>query len=370
MIRKFILYILLIVFFFGAYVAMSVIPNDEAKPAETVEAPPAPLREVMVMTVEPEPFNETISVPGVIEAAVDVTLGAAIPGIVERVMVKEGDFVREGQELFEIDLRSRQALLNDAQAALDLAVRTLERKKTLRDRGDISTQDYDEAVTAEQRARASVNRFQVEVSLGKVTAPASGLIDSVPVEEGEYMREGGELARLLQLESVDAAVGVPERYADAVSQEKTARVLIEALNETHEAQVRRVAYGGDARTNTFEALLRMSNPDLRIRPGMIVRAELIVKRVPNALLVPLAALAKRKNGMVVYVEKNGKVESRLVSMGAVEGDRVEILDGVAPDDRVVVIGQQELVDGEAVRVVNVISRDEAAEMIQKSLPQT
>ncbi len=355
--RTALLYVFLIAFIFGAYYAMSFIPSEGE--SDIPNSSDAPLETVKVMEIVPQFFEQTILIPGVAQAEVDVSLGARIPGIVEKINIKEGDFVRAGQELFQIDLRSRLSQLEDAKAARDLTQKTEQRMKAMRAKGNITAQEYDEAVTSLQRAEAMYNRLQVEVSLGKVVAPNDGVIDRVDAEVGEFVNEGMVLARLMTLDPIEIVVGVPERYADAVSDEKQAVVMIESLNETREAVMKRLAFGADDQSNTFEATLTLDNSDHRIRPGMIVRVRLVTKREDQALLVPLQALVKREAGMMAFLERDDVVEARPLVLGGVAYDQIEILSGLKPHDRIVVIGQQDLVDGQRVRV---------AESVQQAKP--
>lgn len=352
--RTVILYVFLIAFVFGAYYAMSIIPSGGD--GDIPNSSDAPLDAVKVIEISPQYFEQTILIPGMAQAAVDVSLGARIPGIVEKINVKEGDFVRAGQELFQIDLRSRTSQLEDAKAAWDLTQKTRDRMKAMRDKGNITAQEFDEAVTSDQRAQAIYNRLRVEVSLGKVEAPIDGVIDRIDAEVGEFVNEGLALARLMTLDPIEVVTGVPERYADAASKEKQAVVIIEALNETRPAVMKRLAFGADAQSNTFDATLALDNADHRIRPGMIVRVRIVTKREDAALLVPLAALIKRETGMIVFVESNGAVEARPVQLGGVNKDQIEILNGLKANDRIVIIGQQDLVDGQPVRVAEVIQQ--------------
>ncbi len=357
-IRRVMIYLFLLLAFGLGFYAMSIMPStSEQKEKELAQMQQETNRKrVQVMRVQPEPFEQTILVPGVVEAYSDVSLGAGISGIVEEVLVQEGDRVRAGQELFQIDLRARQAMLDEAESSYELARKNFERMKPLYEKGDISPQKFDEAESQVRQASATVRRMQVEVSLGHVTAPIDGIIDQVIAERGEFKGEGMTLARLLQVDNVKARIGIPERHADAAAQEKTAQVYIEALEEEYEARIERVAYGANEQTNTFEALLVMENPGNRIRPGMIVRGRFTVKRDPQAILIPLFALVKREEGLHVFVEKNGLAHAIQVKTGATQGDRAEILDGLEFGDRLIVIGHKDLVDQQEVEVMEEVTR--------------
>lgn len=346
-------YILLFAVCYGGVYAISKIPPDSADQNGVNETTgeKAPLKRVKVQEIIPQPFEETILVPGMVEASEDVTIGSGIPGIVEAVHFKEGDRIKAGQELIQIDLRAREARLAEAKSAHELAKKTLERSKNLRTRGDVTIQEYDEAVASESQSAAAVRSMEVEVSLGHIIAPMDGIIDTIEVDQGEYVHDGTPLARLLSIDNVEVNAGVPERYADAVANEKNAFIVIDALRDQRIGKMERLAYGANALTNTFEAKIVLDNPGYRIRPGMIVQVQLTTKRIPNALLVPLFALVKRENGMIVFVEKDGVVESRDIKLGAFQKDQIEVVEGLEPHDRVVVIGQQDLVDKQQVLVM-------------------
>ncbi len=348
-----IMYLALPVFVVGSFYVMSLIPSSSAQKSASIETiqEKAPLQRIQSIEIIPIPLQETVLLPGTVEAYDDVNVSAGIPGIIEGVYVKEGDRVKKGKELFQIDLRSRTARVEDAKAAHELAKKSLERKKILNKRGDVTVQEYDEAVSQERRASAIMRTMQVEVSLGHISAPMDGIIDRIDVEKGEYAPEGSQLARLLSMDKVKVVVGVPEFYADAVSHEKEAMVHLESLGEILPAKIERLAFEANAQTNTFEATLVLDNPDYRIRPGMIVRAEITTKRVDEALVIPLLALIKRASGMIVFIEKDGIVHSQPVKLGAFKKDRIEITDGLKPHDRVVVVGQQDLVDDQQVQVM-------------------
>ena len=356
-IKSTIKYVVLFAIFFGSIYAISTIPpsssSGNSNSEETTQQ--APLKRVKVLELIPQPFEETILLPGTVEASADVTVGAGIPGIVEAVHIEEGDRVKKGQRLIQIDLRAREARLTEAKAAHELAKKTLERMQKLRKRGDVTVQEYDEAVAAESQRAASVRSMDVDVSLGHIIAPMNGIVDRIDVEQGEYVHDGTPLARLLAMDTVEIKGGVPERYADAVSREKEAVVIMGALGEERVGKMERLAFGANTLTNTFEATVVLDNPDHRIRPGMIVQVQLTTKRVSDALLVPLFALVKREDGMVGFVEKDGKVQSRRIVLGSFQKDQIEVIDGLQPHERIIVIGQQDLVEDQLVQVAEVDS---------------
>ena len=336
---------------------MSMIPTAvETKPAEpSAETKLEILKRIRVMAVSPQPYQETITVPGTAEAYSDIDLSPAIPGTMEKVFVEEGDFVKKGQELFRIDLRTRQAMLQEAKAAHELAQKTLTRTESLYRKGNTSVQEFDQAQATETQTAAAVKRLEVDISLGTMYASQDGFIDKVNIDEGEFARDGVPIAKLLVINPVKISVGIPEKYVDLLAKEKSALVLFESLHDKRPGKILRLAYGADTQTNTYEAKLAVDNKDFRIRPGMIVRTQFVTRRIPDALLVPLFSLVKGEKSMSVFVEKDSAVEQREVQVGGISGDFAQIAQGLIPNENIVVVGQKDLVDKEKVQVMERIA---------------
>lgn len=352
-IRVVFMYGFLVLAFIGAIYAMDWMEKpEEGIPEENSIEEKANRVRIDTLEIIPQHFVEKITVPGVVEAKEDVTLGASIIGILEKKFVEEGQEVKAGDELFQIDLRERKARLNEVQSAYDLAKTNLERIQSLFKKGNITRQEYDDAIAVEEQTSASLQRMQVEISLGIVKAPVDGIIDKTHVDVGEFMHEGRELARLINIDQVELMAGVAERYADAVNREREGSVFIEALQERFPITVKRVAFGGDTSTNTFEVSIVIENPDHRIRPGMIAMMDLIVRRTDDALLVPFFSVTRSEKGMMVFIEEEGIVHERIVKLGGFRDDHIEVVSGLEAHDRVVVIGQKELVDSQQVQVMN------------------
>jgi len=111
-----------------------------------------------------------------------------------------------------------------------------------------------------------------------------------------------------------------------------------------------VAYKADPATKTFQVKVVMDNADRDIRPGMIARVAFLRRIIPDALSAPLFALVDKGGERMVFVEKDGVVHARSVSIGIIEGDRVQITQGLEPGDRLIVTGQKDVEEGMKVQV--------------------
>ncbi|HPO10278.1 MAG TPA: efflux RND transporter periplasmic adaptor subunit [bacterium] len=299
----------------------------------------------------PQPHEETVILPGAVKAIDDILLGAGIGGTVEWVGFEEGQAVKAGQELFRIDQRSRQAQVEDAEAAYELAKKNRERIERLIESKVVSQDKYDAANTELLRAEAALKLARTQLSLSVVVAPVSGFADRIDVDRGEFANEGQTLAHLVKIDTVKLIVGTPERDVKAVAEQTQASVTIDALGKTFPGKIQHVSYAADPRTNTFDTTILIDNPNLVIRPGMVGRAEITVAKFDKAILIPLFCILQTLDGYVVFVEKDGVVHSRQVTLGYIRGDRVIALKGLEAGEHIVVVGQQDVADGQQVEVV-------------------
>ena len=311
-----------------------------------------PLRRVQLLELAPQPVAETITLPGIVEAIQDINLAAGISGVVEWVGVEEGQLAKARQPLFRINQRSRQARLEDAKAAHELAAKDLDRVRGIYDTGIVSKERYDSAFTQLKRAEASLGFASAELSLSVVNAPVSGFVDRIDLDQGEFAHEGQVLAHLVDIDTVKVIVGAPELHVKAVSERTSASVHIDALNRTFAGRIQHAAYAADPQTNTFETTILVENPDHVIRPGMVARATIVVAEYSSAISVPLFSVVQTLKGPIVFTEKDGIVHSVPVTLGGLTGDKVTVLDGLRAGDRVVVVGQRDVADGQAVEVVS------------------
>ena len=312
-----------------------------------------PLKRVVVTELKSSPISVTITLPGIVEAIDDIDLAASIAGTVEWVGVVEGERVKKNQPLFRIDLRSRQALYEDSQAAHELAQRTRDRLSQLKSKGSglVSPESLDQAETSLRRAQFALKLAETGLSLGQILSPISGYVDRIDMDKGEFAQEGTPLAHLVRIETVKVMLGVAERDVDAVAHQKTANVRIDALDREFQGRIEHVAYAANLQTNTFETTIVIENKDRLIRPGMIAHATLVTKEMPNALTVPLFALMNTLDGPTVFVEEDGVARSVPIEIASIRGAEVVVASGLQPGQRIVTKGQRDLADGQELEVV-------------------
>jgi HlyD family secretion protein len=281
-----------------------------------------------------------------------------IPGIVDRILVKEGDQVEAGQLLVEIERELLEAQAAEAAAELEAArverhyaEVDLERARELEKSGAVSSQKYDEARARQENGRAGVARaeaklrtLRTQLSYARVTSPLAGRVLDIPVEEGQAVSPvtavtGGTLLLSLAATNAIHLEGlVDENEVARVALGQKARIRTEAYGDrVFAGEVIEIAPVGQRNQNVtyFEVKVAVTDPEARLlRPRMSGDAEIVAETIERALVVPETAL--RYRGKDIYVERpNGEsVEERIVKTGVIDGASVQILDGLAEGDEV------------------------------------
>ncbi len=322
---------------------------------------------------------------GALEARAQFVVAPKVSGRVERLYVNLADAVTRGQVVAELDndeyvqavaqarsnLAVAQANVAGAQSALDIAVRELERMQTLRQRGMASEAQFDtaRATQLDKKSQLAVAQALVtkseselrsaEIRLGytKVTAGWSGgsekrFVAERFVDEGETVAANGALLSIVELDPVIAVVFVAERDYARLSRGQRAVLATDAYPQKQfEGRIERIAPVFREASRQARVELVVANPELLLKPGMFVRATVVLDRVADATHVPEQALTVRngENGVFVVSTDGRSVSWHKVEVGIREDGRVQVTgNGVA--GRVVVLGQQLLKDGAVITV--------------------
>jgi RND family efflux transporter MFP subunit len=360
-------------------------------------------REVRVVRAEMGNLARTVVVSGTLGADEEAEIGPKIPGRLTTLAVDLGDRVRRGQVLArlsptDLELRVRQAenalqqaraqlglptngdgrvdpvdtaVVKQAAANLTQARLTEARMVRLLEQQLISQQDfeaaqaalqvaearYQEAVETARTRQALVGQRTSELEIARqalrdstVTAPFDGMIRERMAGVGDYVAVGQPVVALVRIDPLRLRLEVPEREAAGVRGGQPVRLTVEGAPGTHEGRVARIspAIREESRTLLVEA--EVPNPAGRLRPGSFAKAEIVTQTDEPAVLVPTSSVVSFAGIEKVLGVADGKAVEKRVKTGRRAGDRVEILEGTAAGD-VVVVEPGNLVDGQPVTIV-------------------
>jgi membrane fusion protein (multidrug efflux system) len=346
-------------------------------------APPPPTVEVAVVTQADVPiYHEWI---GTLDGLVNATIRAQVTGYLLTQDYREGDSIKKGDLLFQIDPRPFQAVLDQdiglqAQAEARLGKTELDVKRyapLVKDKA-ISQEEYDDAVQADLEAKAAVlsAKAQVEqarVNLGftRIVSPIDGIASIAKGQIGDLVGPGsGELATVSTIDPIKAYYNVTEQayinFAKLFSNATDRQARLQQL------EVKLIMGDGSVyppagqifapdreigpTTGALRLEARFPNPDGALRPGEFVRVRVKFDTKHGALLVPQRAVSELQGAYQVYVvDAESKVHVQPVTVGERSGSMWIIDQGLEPGQRIVVEGLQRIHDGAAVNTTNFVS---------------
>jgi len=335
--------------------------SSSAEAGDTV--PPIIEGATRVINVEVEPivptgFTELIRLTGNVRANRDVVVSATEAGLVSAILVDQGNPVRAGQAVARLDDTQLRAQVDEARARADLAQETWERYRRLFEEDQVGSElQYLEARYAAEQSAASLTALSARLDATVIRAPFEGVLDSRDIELGSMIMPGTPVARVVDLDPVRIRGGVPERYALDVRPGSEATVTFQVIEgEAFEGAITYVGSAVDPEDRTFPVELTLGNPGGLIKPEMVANIEIVRETRSDVVVVPREVLLRVEDGYVAYVVEGsgdeGMARSRSVRLGPAQRNLVVVEEGLRAGERLVVIGQQLIADGDRVRVVN------------------
>ena len=346
----------------------STSSSDSAPRASKADVDAIPVR---VVPAAEGDVVRTLQLGGLAEAWRAARLAPSAQGVVETLNVQLGDRVQKGALLASIDTSALRLQRDAANRAVDLAAIQLTdaknegaRARELAPSGAITSRDLEKAelglelANAQlEQARAQAASLDGQIRLAQVVAPFSGRVTALSVEQGEFFTSmasmGGPpmLVEVQSLETIKVDVAIPESDLAKVTEGMKVMLHSDAFAErTFEGEVTLVNAAATPGARTFLVRIRVPNEDGALRPGMFLRASLMVDKVSGVVSVPPRAVTRQTDSSYVMVIEGEKATRRPVTPG-LRGDGSWAIEGVQAGEKVVVEGQFGLPDGAVVRVI-------------------
>lgn len=314
------------------------------------EARGAPVKGIRVeeAVVHPSDASITLSFTGDVEGSHDAMLAAPLGGYVEAVEVKEGQEVSAGQVLVRVDASTYAARKDQAEAQAAQARAELERVTAL---GDLATpQQLLGVQTGAKVAEAALSLARTQLSRSLVTAPFRGVVSQIGPDPGEVVAPASPVCRLVQLDPVKVVVAVADKDVVHLQPGMPATLSVEARPGAWPGTITTVSAVADTKSRAFKAEIEFPNPDRVVLPGMIGRVLVQASVARGTVLLPQDAVVTRLADVGVFVDQDGKALWRPLELGEVIHDLVRVRSGLAEEEKVVVTGHRELVEGDALLV--------------------
>lgn len=317
---------------------------------------------VTTVVAQQATWPSTLSVIGSAAAIQGVTVGADLPGTVDKIHFESGQWVKEGDVLVELDTRQEQAQLASMEAQRDLAEINYGRAQQLLKEGVIARSEYDNAAAQQKATRAQVGDIQAAIARKTIRAPFSGVLGIRQISLGQYLAAGQAIVSLQSLNPIYVNFGVP--------QQNTAKMELGHVVRVTNTDLRGVEFSGritaldsviSEQTRNIQVQATLANKGNLLRPGMYVQVELPVGEARQVIPLPASAVNYAPYGDSVFVvtdmkDPKGKsyrgVRQQVVKIEGSRGDQVAVVSGLNPGDEVVSAGAFKLRNGAAVEINN------------------
>ncbi len=339
---------------FVTAILLSLIPlqcSSDGSPSQENEV--AKGIPVQTMKLEPRPFSEYLQLTGTLEARNRIKIIAEEAGSLQKIIRDKGSIVREGDTLAIIENKIIQASYNEARATLNQAELDYSTKNVLYGKKAISENEYLAAKYGLERARASYELNTARYSKLYITAPLNGYINDRMYDLGAYVLPATPLFDFIDNASMKIIAGVAERFISDIRIGTPAIITFDAFPDTTiESNVFYVHKSIDDESRTFQIEIRIPNPKRKLAPQMIANVKLLRRSYENQIVIPLDAVIESEEGRYVFVvSKENTARKMPLELLAIYEDSV-LVQGLEANEELIVIGQQELTEGDQLVVHN------------------
>ncbi len=351
--------------------------NQENQTSEEEEVFTVKVQEPTVGYIE-----NSVKYLGNIEAFNEVKIYSALPKKVTTIKADVNDIVKSGEVLATVEnVEVKQALLqaeagvSSAQAQLDNVNREWERTKRLFEENAISKSQYDAVETQKEAAEAGLKQAKARLESTReqyensfIKAPISGMVSQRFYDLGNQTSPQMPAFTVVDMETVKIKVDIVEADLHRVEKGAKAYITVKGLeNKQFTGNVNKVHPTVDPVTRTVTAEIIIDNKNLELRPGMYAKVNIVTQSADDAILVPNHAIIEKtfrkwlggevSNAEIVvskhcYKIKDGRAVKVDLKTGITDEKHTQVLEGINPDDKLIVIGQHNIADGEKVKIAN------------------
>lgn len=291
------------------------------------------------------------SATATLEPETEAVILARVNGVVEALLVEEGDQVQAGQELLRIENAEYLYRLRQAEADRARLQARFDRMENMVQQKLVSVEEFEAARSELAAAEAEEGMARTNLSYTRVVAPFSGRITLRHVDLGQNLSPNTELFTLADFDPLLARIHVPAREFRRLQQDQPVELVLDSDGTRLPGRITLVSPVIDSSTGTIKVTVEVDQYPEGVRPGDFVEVRVETQRHLDCILVPKIAVVNDKGEDVVYVDAGGTAERRVVTLGFVDETYAEVIEGVSEAEPVVVRGQRSLRHGQPIKVL-------------------
>lgn len=317
---------------------------------------------VSVEDVRKQPIEKYINTTGTAKAVQEVTLNSEMAGNYRLLNnpstgrpFKLGDKVRAGQVLirFEDQEYVNNIAMDSKKLNLEISAQEYEKQKSLYEKGGVTLRELRNSEVSATNARYDFENAQVRLSKMNIVAPFAGVIVDLPYfTQGTRITSGQAMVTIMNYDKMFLDINLPEKTISEIQNGQQVIITNYTIAEdTLKGVVSELSPAVSTETRTFKGKLLIENPELKLRPGMFVKADIVVARRDSAIVIPKNLILSSGRGKMVFVVDQSTARERRIQLGIENQDFAEVVSGLKENDRLVVKGFETLRNDSKVKVI-------------------
>ncbi len=305
---------------------------------------------VVLQTLEPITFKHFFEASGSVEAVNEAFISPEVNGQITAIYVQEGDRVRKGQLLAQLNTDVTEKTIAELETSLTLATEVFERQERLWNQQIGSELQYLEARNSKQNLENRLETIQAQLDMSVINAPIDGIVEKVNQKKGELSGPGMQLIQLVDLSELFVRADISESFLPSIKSGDEVNLRIPSYPDYEKTmKINRVGNVINKNNRTFEVELRFENTDEMLKPNMIAIIRVNDFTANNSLVVPSKVIKEDLNGRYIYVaakEENELVaRKRYIEVGRTFGSETRVTKGLEAGDQIITEGFSRVTDG-------------------------
>jgi len=288
-----------------------------------------------------------------LEPEFEASVVAKVGGIVEKYYVEEGDFVKAGQPLVQIETDRLKLELARSNSNLKKMKSELDRTSAIYKKKLVSSETYERLKFEYESQKANYDLSQLELTFATVKAPIDGVISKRHVKVGNMIGQNAAVYHITDFDPLHAVIYVPEKELNKIAVNQVAYVHVDAkADKVFEGFVKRISPVVDANSGTFKVTVEVADKENHLKPGMFGRLQIIYDQRENSILIDKKAIITEDNQFWVFVVRDGRAYKQIIKPGYTNEQHFEVLEGLKDGDVVVNMGQNSLKNDSKIDVID------------------
>lgn len=317
---------------------------------------------VSVTDIKPASIEKVINSTGTLNATKKTVLNTEMAGKYKLLINPRtkrpfalGDIVENGQVIIQLeDAEYVNGIgLDSKKLNLEISEQNMKKQESLYEKGGVTQLDYRNSEVSYTNAKYDFERANLQLAKMKVSAPFKGVItDLTAITNGTQVATGTAVVSLMDYSIMTVEVNLPEKYISEVQIDQPVRIMNYTLpNDTLHGKVKELSPAISTETRTFKGVISVDNPELKLRPGMFAKIDIVLARHDSVIVIPKEIIISSQRGKSVFIVDNGTADEKRITIGFENQNEAEITSGLKVNDRLVIKGFETLKNRSKVKIV-------------------